>query len=135
MVILRVNCRGAFGLQKIIYYFLQKNTMAEAPDIQTSQSPTFKEINVTGQVSNLSYDGMKLIILNDSPDLQKALQGDQFKMSKAIINRKIECTLNISPINLKAMSRLFQLELTRYEKLFGTILSPEEVNEKFRNQS
>ena len=60
--------------------------MSEDPYIQTSQSPTFKEIHVTGQVSNLNYDGMKLIVLNDSPDLQKALQGDQFKMSKAIIN-------------------------------------------------
>ncbi|MCJ8306753.1 MAG: hypothetical protein HRU07_06870 [Nitrosopumilus sp.] len=108
--------------------------MSETPDVQTSQSSTFKEINVTGQVSNLSYDGMKLIILHDSPDLQKALQGDQFKMSKAIINREIECTLNLSPINLKAWSILFQQELERYEKLFGVILSPEEINEKFRNQ-
>ena len=109
--------------------------LSEPPDIQTSQSPTFKEINVTGQVSNLNYDGMKLVILHESPDLQKALQGDQFKMSKAIINREIECTLNLSPINLKAWSRLFQQELERYEKLFGTILSPEEVNEKFRTNN
>ena len=108
--------------------------MSEEPDVQTSQSPTFKEINVTGQVSNLSYDGMKLVILHDSPDIQQALQGDQFKMSKALINRQIECTLNLSPINLKAWSLLFQQELERYEKLFGTILSPEEVNEKFRDQ-
>ena len=107
--------------------------MSEVSDIQTNHSQTFKEINVTGQVSNLNYDGLKLIVLHDSTNLQKALEGDQFKISKATINREIECTLNLTPVNLKAWAILFQQELARYEKLFGTILSPEEIDEKFKN--
>ena len=102
------------------------------PDIEVTQSPTFREINVTGQVSNLNYDGMKLTILHDTPDLKMALAGNQFKASKAIINREIECTLNLSPINMKTWSIMFKKELERYEKLFGVIMSPEEIQEKFK---
>ena len=101
--------------------------MSETPDVQVTQSDTFKEINVTGQVSNLTYDGLKLTILHDSLNLSKALGRDQIKMSKTTINRQIECTLNLQPINLKAWTILFQKELERYEKLVGTILSPEEI--------
>ncbi len=109
--------------------------MSDVPDIQVIQSSTFKEINVTGQVSNLNYDGMRLTVIHDSGNLQNALTGDKIKISKATINREIECTLNLSPLNLKTWAILFQKELERYEKLFGTILSPEEINEKFRKQN
>ena len=109
--------------------------MSEPPDVEVTQSTTFREIHVTGQVSNLNYDGMQLTVLHDSPALQKALSGNQFKASKAIINREIECTLNLSPINMKAWLLMFKDEVERYEKMFGTILSPEEVNEKFKQHS
>ncbi len=107
--------------------------MSEPLDINVSHSPNFKEIHVTGQVSNLGYDGLKLTVLHDTHDLQHALQEDPIKISKTTINREIECTLNLTPINLKAWAILFQQELERYEKLFGTILSPEEIGERFKN--
>ena len=107
--------------------------MSESPDVSVNYSSTYKEINVTGQVGHTTYDGMKLTVLYDTADLQKALSGNQFKASKAIVNRQIVCTLNLSPINLKTWAIMFQKELERYEKLFGVILSPEEVDEKFKN--
>ena len=109
--------------------------MSETPDIQVTQSETFKEINVTGQVANLNYDGLRLTLLHDSYNLKSALSGTQMKMSKATINRQIECVINLSPVNLKGWALLFDQELKRYEMLFGTILSPEEIQEKFKNTS
>jgi len=113
--------------------FCDVGNMSETPDVRVSQSETFKEINVTGQISNLNYDGLKLTVLHDSLNLQPALSGTQIKMAKATINRKIECTINLSPVNLKSWAILFQKELEKYEKMFGTILSPEEIQEKFKN--
>lgn len=107
--------------------------MSETPDVQVIRSETFKEINVTAQVANLTYDGMKLTILHDSLNLSNAITGDKIKVSKTTINREIECTLNLSPVNLKSWALLFDRELKRYEMLFGTILSPEEITEKFKN--
>lgn len=107
--------------------------MSETPDVQVSRSETFKEINVTGQVSNLNYDGLKLTVLHDSLNLEGALGGTQIKKSKTTINREIECTLNLAPIQLKSWAILLQNELKKYEGLFGTILSPEEIQEKFKN--
>jgi len=119
------------NLNNFIY---ENNIMSETPDVQVNQSDTFKEINVTGQVSNLTYDGLKLTVLHDSLNLKSALSGTQIKASKTSISREIECILNLTPINLKGWAILFQKELERYEKLFGTILSPEEIAEKFKSQ-
>jgi len=121
---------STIGLNNQFYDIMN---MSEAPDVQVSQSDTYKEINVTGQISNLNYDGMRLTVLHDSFNLAPALSGAQIKMSKATINRKIECTINLSPVNLKSWAILLDQELKKYEKLFGTILSPEEINEKFKN--
>ena len=106
--------------------------MSEAPDIKVIQSDTYKEIYVTGQVSNLNYDGVKLTILHDSPDLTGTLADERFKASKMVINRQIECTLNLSPLTLKTWVLVLNTELKKYERMFGTIMSPEEINQKFR---
>ena len=134
---LTVNPRLSAGITLINLnnQFCDITNMSEAPDVQVSKSETFKEINVTGQVSNLNYDGLRLTVLHDSLNLGAALSGTQIKKSKTTINREIECTLNLSPLYLKSWTILFQKELERYEKLFGTILSPEEIAEKFKSSS
>lgn len=106
--------------------------MSEAPDVEVSKSSTYKEIYVTGQVVNIGYNGLNLTVLHDSQSLEKALSGNEFKISKAVINREIECTLNLSPINMKAWAMMFQQNVEQYERMFGRIMSPEEVSEKFR---
>jgi hypothetical protein len=108
--------------------------MSDAPDIQVKENTHYREINVTGQISTVNYDGLKLTVLHDSLNLQDALKGAQLKISKATINREIECTLNLSPLILKSWAILLQTELKKYEGWFGTILSPEEIQEKFKNQ-
>ena len=50
------------------------------------------------------------------------------------LDRKIECTLMLSPMNLKAWAIMLQRELERYERLFGTIPPPEAVRQKFRER-
>ena len=109
--------------------------MSEAPDVKVTQSDTYKEIHVTGQVANMNYDGLKLTVLHESPDLTGMLAHDRLKMSKLVISRQIECTLNLSPQNLKAWALALKNELDRYGRLFGTIMSPEEVDQKFRESN
>jgi len=107
--------------------------MSEQPDVQVKESDCFREILVTGQISNLNYDGLKLTVLHDTLNLQDAVKGNQIKASKATINRQLECTLNLTPLQLKTWTILLQTELKKYEGWFGTILSPEEIQEKFKN--
>ena len=54
--------------------------MSETPDISAVQSDTYKEIHVTGQVLQTGYDGTRLTVLHDAPDLTKTLTGDMFKV-------------------------------------------------------
>ena len=86
--------------------------VSEAPDVQFTQSDTY---NVTGQVANMNYDGLKLNILHESPDLTGMLAHDRLKVSKLVINRQMECTLHLSPQNLTAWALALRNELGRYE--------------------
>lgn len=106
--------------------------MSDSPDVKVVQSDTYKEIQVSGQVAGLNYDGLKLTVFHDVPDLTNTLTAEHFKVSKIVINRQIECTLNMSPQALKTWAFVLAQELKRYEGTFGVILSPEEVEQKFR---
>lgn len=106
--------------------------MSQPPDTNTTRADTYKEIYVTGQVSNLNYDGLKLDVLHDSYDLANALTADRFNASKIVINRRIECTLNMPPQTLKTWAIILANDLKRYESTYGRILSPEEIMQKQR---
>ncbi len=121
------------GISLNNFIYENDKIMSEAPDVQVTQSNTYKEVHVSGQISNLTYDGVKLTVLHDIPDYREALNGNQIKASKTTINREIECVINLTPVNLKSWAIILQQELAKYEKLFGTILSPEEINEKFKS--
>ena len=107
--------------------------MAKELDDDETKSSTYNENYVVGQVSNLGY-GENDLTVSESQSLEKALDSNEFKVSKAIVNRQIECTLKLPPINLKDWAMLFQ-NLEQYESMFGRIMSPEEVAEKFRQSS
>ncbi len=107
--------------------------MSESPDVKVTKSENYQVFQVTGQLSHISYDGIKLTVINDKLDIAPAVAGDNFKMSKATITREIQCTLDLSPFSLKSWALLLNQELKKYENLFGTILSPEEIQERFKN--
>lgn len=106
--------------------------MVEELDDDGAKRFTYNENYVVGQVSNLGY-GENDLTVSESQSLEKALDSNEFKVSKAIVNRQIECTLKLPPINLKDWAMLFQ-NLEQYESMFGRIMSPE-VAEKFRQSS
>ena len=106
--------------------------MSEAPDVKVSRSDTYSEIYPTHQIAGLNYDGLKMTVFNDSPDLTDALATEHFKMSKLVINRRIECTLHLNPQALKDWALTLLANLRKYEGMFGSIMSPEEVQQKFK---
>ena len=62
--------------------------MSDAPEVRTTKSDTYKEIHVTGQIANLTYDGLRLAVLHDAPDLTETVDGDRFDVSRMVIDRK-----------------------------------------------
>lgn len=106
--------------------------MAE-PD-EAAKSPTYGEIYVTGQVSNTSCDGISMAALHESQHLWRAANSGEFKIS-VVTNKQIGCTLNSSQNGTESWSALFRRNLERYESMFGPIMSPEEIAEKFRQSS
>lgn len=106
--------------------------MSEVPDIRTSKSDMYREINVSGQISRLDYSGLDLTVWHDVPDLTDTLSSETFRASKVIIDRQIECTIHLDPQRLKEWAITLAEQLRKYEQAFGVVLSPEEVAQKFR---
>jgi hypothetical protein len=104
--------------------------MPGEPPVHVSKSGTFKEINITGQVANLSYNGMILTVFHDILDFSKSADGEDVDVSKIEIDRQIECTLYLRPAYLRAWAVLLHRELERYERLYGKIPSSEELDEE-----
>ena len=107
--------------------------MAEDPDVRVRQSDHYRDIRVTGQVFVPSYDGLRITILNDVHNLENTIQGSTFRASKLLIDRSIECTLNLTPSTMKAWAIALQQALENYEHTFSPILSPEEIEQKLRD--
>lgn len=78
---------------------------------------------------------MRLVIWQDSTDLTNTMSGKQFKPSKAQISRQVKCELVLTPSRLKVWANTLQEAVNQYEKAFGTILNPEEIMSKQRDQS
>lgn len=72
-------------------------------NIHIIHSDTFKEIDVTGQLSTLNHNGLKLTVLHEYTNYEKTLDvNNDSKADQIILERKIECVLSLSPITLKA---------------------------------
>ena len=106
--------------------------MGEPLDVRTTKSNTYKEIYVSGKISNLGYDGARLTILHETQDFSNAMAAGQFQASKAVLDRSIECTLHLSPQTLKDWVITLSRELKNYESMFGPIMSPQEVQQKVK---
>ena len=107
----------------------------KSPDIHAKLSDTYKDIQVSGRVIAPSYEGFRITVYTDAPNLVDVLSANVPKPEKLTIDRHIECTLNMTPQTLKEWAIAFSQELKKYEGMFGTILSPEEIQQKIRDAS
>ena len=117
-----------------MYVYKICGLMSGDQDIDVTRSDEYITVNVAGQLCKVGYDGMKLTVWEETDDFTNALKGTTFHASKIIINRKIKCTLNLTPSGMKTWALLLQHELRKYEKKFGPILSPEEVAQKMKQE-
>lgn len=105
--------------------------MAEPPKVKITQSDEHREIYVTGQISNLAYDGLRIAVLHDEADYADSMEDNRIHASRIAIDRRVECTLRMSPLTMKSWAIALGREVKRYEEMFGTIPPPEAIRKQF----
>lgn len=105
----------------------------EEPDVQVNYSDAYREIQVGGQLINTAYEGMRLTVINDRPNIKDMIKGSTVRPSKMTIDRTIECTLILPPSGVKAWAIALRKAVMDHERTFGPIFSPEEVEQKLRD--
>jgi hypothetical protein len=99
------------------------------PDIETNESPNFRTINVNGIFGGHRPMYFEAVLFSDELKPMKAL-GQNAAPEKSTMKRTLECRLILDPYQAKAIAMWMLNHVNDYEKKFGHIPSPEEIQAK-----
>ena len=100
------------------------------PEFKSKKHESYRTINVNGMFGGVRMGYIESIIYSEQSELTEALSSPQINPNKMEVERILECRLLWDPIQLKASALWLNQKVEEYEKLFGTIPSPEEVANK-----
>ena len=104
--------------------------MSGVPEINSDYSSDYKKIHVAGIFGGTRAYGIEAILYSESMEVGKVLKTQPLSVNRMILKRTAECTLVIDPIQMKSIHKWLGEKITEYEKLFGSIRSPEEIGSK-----
>lgn len=103
------------------------------PEVETSEHPNYRTINVNGVFGGHRAMFFEIVVYSDELKATKALSSAQVAPDKSTVKRTLECRLLIDPYQAKSIALWLNQHVAEYEKLFGRIPSPEELNAKAGN--
>ena len=106
--------------------------MSIQPEFECENSDTFKRIIVSGLTGHISALGLQAVVYSDLEDYSKSLSSEPHNLTKILVKRTIECNLVIDPAQMKSTHKWLGGHIEKYEKLFGPIPSPEEIQSKLK---
>lgn len=109
--------------------------MVDAPEIESEYSPNYRRINVAGIFGGIVPGGLDGIAYSEERRIDKVLKSENLSAARMSIKRVAEVGLIFDPMQMKATHKWLGDKITEYEKVFGRIPSPEEVDNKSRRKS
>ncbi len=106
--------------------------MNEIPEIKSDYAQDYKKIYVGGIFGGTRPFGVEAVIYSETMDVKKVLETQPLSVNRAVIKRIAECELIIDPMQMKSIHQWLGSKIKDYEKLFGPIPSPEEVESRAR---
>lgn len=108
--------------------------MSGMPEIESEYSPTYKRINVAGIFGGIAGGGLEAVVYSEERRAAKALQSQPINPARVSIKRSIEAELIIDPLQMVATYKWLGEKIADYEKLFGHIPSPEEIESRAKRK-
>ena len=100
------------------------------PDFKSETSQNYKIVNVGGIAGGINAGGLEAIIYSEEKVFDEALKTANVNSSRIYIKRTMELNLRIDPLALVSIHNWLGEKIKEYEKLFGKIPSPEEVQNR-----
>lgn len=100
--------------------------------VRNEYASTYKQVPVSAFVTTLSEKGLELTAYVEEEDFKPE---GTIQPGVIYVKRTIETRLAVNPIQLKLLHSLLGRQLENYEKVYGKIPTPEEVNARITEVS
>jgi hypothetical protein len=100
--------------------------------VRNEYASTYKQIPVSAFVTTISEKGLELTAYVEEEDFKPE---GMIQPGVIYVKRMIETRLAVNPIQLKLLYTLLGRQLENYEKVYGKIPTPEEVNTRIVEMS
>jgi hypothetical protein len=100
------------------------------PKVELVEHPNYRTINVSGVIGGHRPMFFEAVLFSNELKVTEALTDAELNPERSHIKRTIECRLVMDPFEAKIMATWLNSEIATYEKNYGRIPSPEEVNSK-----
>lgn len=100
------------------------------PDIETEHHEDYRIIFVNQLHGGFRNQYFEFDIVSQVSNFEEPLKTPQPNYSKQVLKRILQAKLIIPPTELKSFIIFLQKTVTDYEKIYGTIPSPEEIASK-----
>ncbi len=100
------------------------------PDIEVQKHPDYRTINVNGIGGNMNNMYLEMVVFTDEQDLEKSLGQHDFAIEKSVTRRTIQIRMIMDPYQAQSTLIWLQRHLENYKKLYGSIPSPEELQNR-----
>ena len=100
------------------------------PDIEVECHKDYRIIFVNQIHGGLRNQYFEFDVVSQVSNLEEPLKTPQPNYNKQVLKRILQAKLIIPPMDLKSFIIFLQKSLIEYEKIYGTIPSPEEIARK-----
>lgn len=106
--------------------------MSGIPVIETVYSESYKRINVAGIFGGIIPGGVEAIIYSEERRAEGVLATQPVSPNRMTVRRTVESQLIIDPLQLRSIHQWLGQQIAEYERVFGHIPSPEEIESRGR---
>jgi len=105
------------------------------PELEGEYSEQFRRIAASGFFGSVQPFGLETTVYSTHrTNMDKVLSTEPMSPNRASIKRIVECELVIDPMQMKSLHQWLGLKIKEYEKIFGQIPAPEEVESRARRK-
>lgn len=108
--------------------------MSSTPEISSEYASDYKKVFVAGIFGGTRAFGVEAVLYSETTDVTKVLQTQPLNPNRAVVKRIAECELVMDPLQMKSTYQWLGNKIKEYERLFGPIPSPEELDSKLRHR-
>jgi hypothetical protein len=106
--------------------------MSGIPRIETGYSNTYKRIHVAGIFGGILPGGLEAVVFSEERRAEAVLETVPISPERMTVKRTVEAELIIDPMQMKSIHTWLGEKIAEYERLFGQVPSPEEVEDRSR---